>query len=70
MDKAKTRLGYKPLVRLEEGLRVAVEDCVRRRQEKQNGTQKASRWVNGLMSWTRVSTPKNMKIDSSDGIKL
>ncbi|KAF2126703.1 C-3 sterol dehydrogenase/C-4 decarboxylase family protein [Dothidotthia symphoricarpi CBS 119687] len=31
VDKAKKRLGYRPLVGLEEGLKQAVEDCVRRR---------------------------------------
>lgn len=36
INKAKRRLGYKPLVGLEEGLSVAVEDCERRRQESQN----------------------------------
>ncbi|KAB8214282.1 hypothetical protein BDV33DRAFT_228416 [Aspergillus novoparasiticus] len=32
IDKAKKRLGYKPLVGLEDGLRQAVEDCVLRRK--------------------------------------
>ncbi|KAJ5198472.1 C-3 sterol dehydrogenase/C-4 decarboxylase family protein [Penicillium cinerascens] len=35
IDKAKKRLGYKPLVGLEEGLKKAVEDCVRRRNLEQ-----------------------------------
>jgi sterol-4alpha-carboxylate 3-dehydrogenase (decarboxylating) len=35
IDKAKRRLGYKPLVGLEEGLKQAVEDCVRRRKIEQ-----------------------------------
>lgn len=44
IDKAKKRLGYKPLVGLEDGLRRAVEDCVRRRNAEQdtdfaNGTK-------------------------------
>lgn len=33
IDKARRRLGYGPLVRLGEGLRYAVEDCVGRRGE-------------------------------------
>ncbi|GIJ82260.1 erg26, C-3 sterol dehydrogenase [Aspergillus pseudoviridinutans] len=36
IDKAKKRLGYKPLVGLEDGLRTAVEDCVRRRMAAQS----------------------------------
>lgn len=36
IDKAKKRLGYKPLVGLEEGLRQAVEDCVRRRKVEES----------------------------------
>ncbi|KAF2719032.1 C-3 sterol dehydrogenase/C-4 decarboxylase family protein [Polychaeton citri CBS 116435] len=40
IDKAKERLGYKPLVRLDEGLRVGVEDCLKRRLlEKDNGAE-------------------------------
>ncbi|RHZ47894.1 hypothetical protein CDV55_101023 [Aspergillus turcosus] len=38
IDKAKRRLGYKPLVGLEDGLRTAVEDCVRRRMAAQSQT--------------------------------
>ncbi|KAI1526240.1 hydroxysteroid dehydrogenase [Pyrenophora tritici-repentis] len=38
IDKAKKRLGYTPLVGLEEGLRQAVEDCVRRRKIEQSTT--------------------------------
>jgi sterol-4alpha-carboxylate 3-dehydrogenase (decarboxylating) len=39
IDKAKKRLGYAPLVGLEEGLKQAVEDCVRRREaEKSTAT--------------------------------
>lgn len=36
IEKAKKRLGYKPLIGLEEGLRPAVEDCVRRRKTTQS----------------------------------
>lgn len=36
VDKAKKRLGYTPLVGLEEGLRLAVADCVRRREVEQD----------------------------------
>lgn len=36
IDKAKKRLGYKPLVGPEDGLRTAVEDCVRRRMAAQS----------------------------------
>ncbi|KAF2015610.1 C-3 sterol dehydrogenase/C-4 decarboxylase family protein [Aaosphaeria arxii CBS 175.79] len=36
IDKAKNRLGYKPLVGLEEGLRQGVEDCMRRRNAEQS----------------------------------
>lgn len=35
IDKAKKRLGYKPLVGLEEGLKQAVEDCMRRQKIEQ-----------------------------------
>lgn len=35
IEKAKKRLGYQPLVGLEEGLKPAVEDCVRRHQATQ-----------------------------------
>lgn len=34
IDKAKRRLGYKPLVGLRDGLRQAVEDCLSRRKEQ------------------------------------
>ncbi|EAW20260.1 C-3 sterol dehydrogenase/C-4 decarboxylase family protein [Aspergillus fischeri NRRL 181] len=36
IDKAKKRLGYKPLVGLEDRLRTAVEDCLRRRMAAQS----------------------------------
>ncbi|KAH3540829.1 hypothetical protein KXV64_005360 [Aspergillus fumigatus] len=36
IDKAKQRLGYKPLVGLKDGLRTAVEDCLRRRTAAQS----------------------------------
>jgi sterol-4alpha-carboxylate 3-dehydrogenase (decarboxylating) len=36
IDKAKKRLGYKPIVGLREGLKQAVEDCVIRRKEEQS----------------------------------
>lgn len=36
IEKAKKRLGYKPLIGLEEGLRPAAEDCVRRRKATQS----------------------------------
>ncbi|KAF9729818.1 3-beta hydroxysteroid dehydrogenase/isomerase [Paraphaeosphaeria minitans] len=36
IDKAKNRLGYRPLVSLEEGLRQGVEDCMRRRNAEQS----------------------------------
>ncbi|RMZ72404.1 C-3 sterol dehydrogenase C-4 decarboxylase family [Pyrenophora seminiperda CCB06] len=36
IDKAKSRLGYKPIVELREGLRQAVEDCVSRCKEGQS----------------------------------
>jgi sterol-4alpha-carboxylate 3-dehydrogenase (decarboxylating) len=35
IDKAKKRLGYKPLVKLEEGVKRGVEDCMRRRKAGQ-----------------------------------
>lgn len=36
IDKAKRRLGYKPIVKLREGLRQAVEDCVSRRKAEES----------------------------------
>lgn len=38
IDKARKRLGYTPLVGLDEGLRQGVEDCVRRRNEMLQST--------------------------------
>lgn len=34
IDKAKKRLGYKPLIGLREGLKKAVEGCISRRREQ------------------------------------
>ena len=40
IDKAKERLGYRPLIGLEEGLERAVEDCVGRKNAEQARTKK------------------------------
>ncbi|PYI34464.1 C-3 sterol dehydrogenase/C-4 decarboxylase family protein [Aspergillus indologenus CBS 114.80] len=42
IEKAKTRLGYRPVVGLEEGLQRAVEDCLRRRATEDEGLKKRS----------------------------
>jgi sterol-4alpha-carboxylate 3-dehydrogenase (decarboxylating) len=42
IDKAKKRLGYQPLVGLEDGLRIAVEDCLRRRTAAQSTPRNTS----------------------------
>lgn len=38
-EKARKRLGYRPLIGLEEGLKQAVEDCLRRRKAEQDTTR-------------------------------
>ncbi|PYH78995.1 NAD(P)-binding protein [Aspergillus uvarum CBS 121591] len=42
IDTAKTRLGYRPVVRLEEGLKRAVKDCLSRRAAEDEGLKKRS----------------------------